>query len=359
MDASAGTYAWTLSRLLHHLHDGHGAVLTSQRTPEAWLPVRWWWAGDELVVSADVKGIDGEVKRGDVVVAINGLPLAQRMAELSKRISSASAGHLRSTLVEMLHSIPLGDTGTLTVRRAEGPEVTVTISTDGPFVASNAADLPKTGAEIAPGVLYVDVSGLTDDALKPLLPAMRRAKGLVLDLRGYPDSGAFTLLKYLSPKAFESARFGVPVITRPERAGWTYNEDGRWNVDPEKPRLAMPVAWVTDGRAISYAESVLGIVEAYGLGDIVGETTAGTNGNINPFTVAGGYTIWWTGMRVLKHDGTRHHGVGIAPTVPVSPTREGIAAGRDELIEAAVATVQRKAAEAEAGKAPLKAEPPK
>jgi C-terminal processing protease CtpA/Prc len=101
--------------------------------------------------------------------------------------------------------------------------------------------------------------------------------------------------------------------------------------------------FITDGRAISYAESVMGIVEAYRMGEIVGESTAGTNGNVNPLTLPGGYQLGWTGMRVLKHDDTRHHGVGIAPTVPVQRTRAGVAAGRDELLERAIEVVTRAA----------------
>jgi C-terminal processing protease CtpA/Prc len=83
----------------------------------------------------------------------------------------------------------------------------------------------------------------------------------------------------------------------------------------------------------------MGIVEAYKLAPIVGEPTAGTNGNVNPFTLPGGYTIRWTGMKVLKHDGSRHHGVGILPTVPVSRTIRGVAEGRDEQLERAAAIV--------------------
>ncbi|HLH05897.1 MAG TPA: hypothetical protein VKW78_01530 [Terriglobales bacterium] len=44
----------------------------------------------------------------------------------------------------------------------------------------------------------------------------------------------------------------------------------------------------------------------------------------------------WTGMKVLKQDGSLHHGVGIRPTIPVSPTRAGIAAGKDEVLERAL-----------------------
>ena len=107
------------------------------------------------------------------------------------------------------------------------------------------------------------------------------------------------------------------------------------------PRLTARIAFVTDGRAISYAESCMGIVEHYKMGAIVGGPTAGTNGNINPFTLPGGYHLVWTGMQVLKHDGSRHHGVGILPTVPVARTLTGVAAGRDELLLKAIAVVSK------------------
>jgi hypothetical protein len=41
-------------------------------------------------------------------------------------------------------------------------------------------------------------------------------------------------------------------------------------------------------------------------------------------------------MKVLKHDGSRHHGVGILATVPVSRTRAGVAEGKDEALERAL-----------------------
>ena len=38
-------------------------------------------------------------------------------------------------------------------------------------------------------------------------------------------------------------------------------------------------------------------------------------------------------MRVVRHDGSRLHGVGVVPAVLVSPTIAGIRAGRDEVLE--------------------------
>jgi C-terminal processing protease CtpA/Prc len=84
----------------------------------------------------------------------------------------------------------------------------------------------------------------------------------------------------------------------------------------------------------------MGIVEYYKLGEIVGEATAGTNGNVNPFELPGGYTVSWTGMKVLKHDGSRHHAVGILPTIPASRTQAGVAAGRDEILDRGIAALK-------------------
>ncbi len=69
---------------------------------------------------------------------------------------------------------------------------------------------------------------------------------------------------------------------------------------------------------------------------------AGTNGVINTFSLLGGYQVQWTGRKVLKLDGSQHHGVGIAPTVSVERTIEGVAEGRDELLERAVLLIEEK-----------------
>ena len=135
------------------------------------------------------------------------------------------------------------------------------------------------------------------------------------------------------------AFWNVPKISKPDQKDVEFIQSNWPPAGPLEPRFSGKIAFLTDGRAISFAESVMGIVERFKLGEIVGETTAGTNGNINPFRVPGGYSIVFTGMKVVKHDGTTHHGVGIAPTVKVTRTIEGVAAKRDEVLERAIAIV--------------------
>jgi hypothetical protein len=48
------------------------------------------------------------------------------------------------------------------------------------------------------------------------------------------------------------------------------------------------------------------------------------------------FAFRFTGMRVTAHDGKVFHARGFQPDVVVVPTVEGIAAGRDEVLERAV-----------------------
>jgi C-terminal processing protease CtpA/Prc len=145
-------------------------------------------------------------------------------------------------------------------------------------------------------------------------------------------------LQHLSDKVLYSANFRVPLITRPDRRQMAFDE-GHWTLKPIAPLLSAKKAFLIDSRAISAAESYLGIVEHYHLAELVGAPTAGTNGDVNSIGLPGGYRISWTGMQVIKQDGSRHHGIGILPTIPVAPTIQGVAAGRDEVLERGMAAV--------------------
>ena len=59
-------------------------------------------------------------------------------------------------------------------------------------------------------------------------------------------------------------------------------------------------------------------------------------------TLPGGYRMIFTGMKVLKDDGSRHHGLGIQPTVPVARTIAGVTQGKDELLQEAIEVVEGK-----------------
>jgi len=81
------------------------------------------------------------------------------------------------------------------------------------------------------------------------------------------------------------------------------------------------------------------MIEHYRWAELVGQPSAGANGNLNSCVLPGGYRMVWTAGRVLKHDGSPWYGVGARPTIPARRTVAGIAAGRDEMVDRAVEVV--------------------
>ncbi len=339
-DRDVAAFEDTLDHLVAALHDGHGHVYQSSDGRPRHLPLLWDWVENRLVVTVVDREHAAGVVPGDVVTAIDGRPVEAALLAEEERISGATAQWRRYQSLQKLAS---GKTGSvrLTVEHPGGTKAEVTLERSLPVYGPGALEekRPEKIAEVAPGVIYIDIGRISDDDWKGALDRLSKAKGIVFDFRGYPSLSP-VFLQHLTGVPIESAQWRIPVITRPDHEGWSF-ASSHWTLEPLTPRLTAHIAFVTDGRAISYAESCMGIVEHYKLGAIVGAPTAGTNGNINPFTLPGGYRFIWTGMQVLKHDGSRHHGVGILPTVPASRTIQGVAAGKDEVLQRAIEVVSK------------------
>jgi hypothetical protein len=201
---------------------------------------------------------------------------------------------------------------------------------------------PNAVAESGPGLWYVDLTRVTVAQLTPTLPSLASAKGIVFDVRGYPTDAGMFILRHLIETPESDRWMHVARIAGPFGEVESWQSVG-WNLQPATPQLAARRVFLTDGRAISYAESVMGYVKDRKLATIIGGPTAGTNGNIVTFPTPGGFAITFTGMRVTGHDGrAQHHMIGIAPDIRLDPTLAGVRAGRDELLDRALAQLQER-----------------
>jgi C-terminal processing protease CtpA/Prc len=131
----------------------------------------------------------------------------------------------------------------------------------------------------------------------------------------------------------------VPHIIRPDHRpssiqGW---DTSGWELPVTKPHIAGRVAFLAGPASASYPESALGLIEHYHLGVVVGAATAGANGNIAQIAEPSGCSTVFTGLRVTRLDGSRFHLIGIQPTIAASRTIAGVIAGRDEVLEKALA----------------------
>ena len=319
------------------LRDGHGNVRDVSAAPQSLLPVQFRILDGRLVVIASR---DAGIPVGSVVTAIDGVPAATRVQK-EVQLASGTMQWRQSRAAQALTLCRLESTVTLTIEPPTGGERRQEMQ----CVRSSTRTVesrPDSIAQLQPGVWYVDLTRVRAEQLRPMLDTLAKARSVVFDMRGYPTDAGAAVLPHLMRTAEDSTDRWMHVarISRPfgEVAGW---QSMSWNLRPAVPHIAGQRVFLTDGRAISYAESVMGYVRDYKLGTIIGGATAGANGNVASFSVPGGFSIAFTGMRVTRHDGTtRFHTDGVLPEIPMEPTLDGIRAGRDELLERALTMVR-------------------
>lgn len=330
------THRDALRQLMADARDGHGNVVDVTATERrALLPLQFSVIEGRVVVTGS--SVPEQVPVGSVVSALGGKPAADRLNEGMRLNSGTAQWRQVRALGDMLACTrDVAVTVSLQLPAASVREVVVPCNATKPVPEPR----PTAVAETEPGIWYVDLTRVDEAQLVPTLPSLALAKGIVFDVRGYPTDAGIFVLRHLI-EAPESDRWMyVPRIVGPFGQVESWQSVG-WNLQPATPHLAARRVFLTDGRAISYAESVMGYVKDQKLGTIIGGPTAGTNGNIVTFTTPGGFAITFTGMRVTGHDGrAQHHMVGIAPDIRLEPTLTGVRTKRDELLERALAQLQ-------------------
>ncbi len=196
---------------------------------------------------------------------------------------------------------------------------------------------------IGEGIYYVDICQISYTSFMDNFETLNNAHGVIFDCRGYPSDDVWDILAHLTDAPMSTEKLYIPEIIYPDYEGPIgIDSSTMWTINQRYPRLKTKVVFLQDKGCISAAELLLAFVRHYKLGHLVGETSAGANGNWNVVDLLGGFNLSFTGMKVLQQDGSPHHVLGIRPDVVVSRTLEGVSAERDEILEAAFKILNRK-----------------
>jgi len=346
-------YALTILEMMAHVTDGHTGVWGHPEIEkyfgEAWLPLAVRWIEGAAVVTAvggdEVKAAG--IAPGDAIVAVDGEPVAARIERLSRYVTASTQAALLGTIcAAYLLRGPAGP-AVLTVQSLDGPprEVRLTRDPKARFQPPAAGDVVR----ILPGNLgYVDLPRLGRPDVDAMFEKVKDTRGLILDMRGYPQGTAWSIAPRINTKRAEvGAQFRRRLLSgmseEEGEAGYFFSQP----LPPLPPGATLytaPVVMLIDERAISQSEHSGLFYEAANGTTFIGSPSAGANGDVTFFTLPGGISVSFTGHDVRHADGRQLQRVGLKPDVEVAPTRAGIRAGKDEVLERAVKYLEEKLA---------------
>ncbi len=338
-DRSDDEFRRTLQRLVARLQDGHGRVSPSPVLNSEW-PLVLEQAGGKVVVAdtASPAGVESDIcpEPGDVLLTVDGTPVEETLRYAERHISG-SPQYKTHLALRTLAAYAGQDPSVFTLRRdGERVECTVRRYSNAPTRQARTDIRPAPFDTLQSDTYYVDLTRLSWARVQKKLGQLSRARRVIFDMRGYPESGNHRTVQHLSRDTLQSIRLETPQFIYPDQERLAGYDASSIAYPPKEPQIGGNVAFLTSAGAISYAEALMGVVEHYDLGVIVGGATAGANGTLNRTELIGDYVVSWTGKRVRKHDGSQHHLVGIRPDIEAERTIEGVRNGQDEVLEKAL-----------------------
>jgi hypothetical protein len=331
---SANELLATLGKLVAALRDDHATVYRPGHDNGV-LPLVFHKLDSRLYITNGIGAYGDLFQRGSVLDAIDDTPADVAISQLASTISAATASWLNAAVPLLLGDGPAGAMVSVRARQPDGTLVTVRVPrlARSKYLAQKIEPRPTSGSELATGIYYIDSTKIDLAAWTALLPTLRSSRGVICDLRGGATPAAFQILAHFIDHEIKSPYWDIPIASvtskRYERS-WS-------SILPSSPRLSASLIFVVNGRTASAPETILQYARAASVGFVIGEPTGGTNGNVASFDSLAGLRVRFTGMRVLNQDSSLFHGRGIAPDLVVHPTVDGIRAGKDEILEAAVA----------------------
>jgi C-terminal processing protease CtpA/Prc len=291
---------------------------------------------------------------GDEIVTIDGVPVDRHAREVVRRWFSISTPQSRERSEAAF--VFLGDSGSTatlglidsTGRRRKTVQVTRMRYSD----AEPATVRPVTATRTDDGILHLRVSSFGHDSIgvaaERALLELPRPRGVVLDLRanggGSQDPGWRILSHFLRDTVVRREQFSRTYAATFRAWGqhaWYQRLPVRRVAPSAADRLEIPIVLLTGPATGSAAEGVTAIFRAAKLGPIIGEPTAGSTGQPLVLPLPGGGSMRVRTEDERESDGSAYINVGIQPDILVRPTVNAVRAGRDEVLEKALATLRK------------------
>jgi len=337
-------------KLISSIKDTHANIYSWHPALEGFrgkfaLPVEAKFIEDKLVVTgyyADTLDVKNKLRIGDIISRIDGQKVEQL---IQKYLPITAASNYATQLRDMPnYSLLRSSLSTFNLEiirdgksqpvKMQGVERSKLI-----FHSPGNSD-PKAPAfkVMDGGIGYLFPGRYSNRELPEIIKTFQGTKGIVVDMRCYPSEFMpFTFVPYVKSGKADFVKFTVGSISNPGLFALSETLANPGSGD-YKGKVVVIVNEVTQ----SQAEYTTMAFQSSPNVVVIGSTTAGADGNVSGIVLPGGINTMISGIGILYPDGTETQGKGVKIDYPIRPTIAGIKAGKDELLEKAVAIINGK-----------------
>lgn len=323
-------YALYLLELMGKTEDTHHTILNNKDLELYFglfkVPVSARFIDDKLVV---VKSYFKEnyLKEGDVIQEIEGVPIDVLK---EKHLKYSVASNLPTTLRELAKKIirTNKDSLMLTILREDK-----TLQINEKTISNSYTLSQKTITDLSNDVGYLSTERLGLKDYDSIFNKWHNKKAIIFDIRNYPQENLARLLPYLHEEPISFYRATSTSLQQP----------GEFSFEPEIVyetksgyQFKGKIIILLNSESQSRSEFSALALRSHPNSIIIGNQTAGTDGDVSTVILPGNILTVITGSGIYHLDKSETQRVGIIPDIEIHPSLEDIKNNKDVILEAAI-----------------------
>ncbi|WP_149304163.1 S41 family peptidase [Pareuzebyella sediminis] len=328
----------TLLQMVVNIDDAHGAFVSSN-VKYKWPPYKLRYIDEKIVVSGYYRNSLTQsypFQRGDVIVAVNDRPLHDIMAEKKPFVWGSNEASRNRNLANFI--MPPFENKNVKVnflRDGEKNEAVI-----GYYPSQNTKpDKPEKFRVIQDNIGYVNMGVIERTDVSKIMDSLKNTKAIIFDIRNYPKGTLYNLAQYLIPERRLFFKAIKPDLSYPGRFLWTNGRECG-NIKGE-PTYTGKIILLVNEYTQSHAEFTTMALQTADKVTTIGNQTAGADGNVSELDLGAGIKTYMSGIGIFYPDGLETQRIGVKIDIEVLPSIDGIKDNRDEVLERAIAFVNK------------------
>lgn len=329
--------------LVVSLNDGHASLYNVKMinfTGSYRIPAEFMIIDDKAVFTNfynDSLAKVDDLRVGDAITKIDGRTVKAIFDEQEKYITGSNLAKKKASWYSTIFDGPSDAVEIEYVRNNETSTKTIK-----QYLLANLKTDPKKGEKfktIEGNIGYVNTGLIDIKDVEIIMEEFKNTDAIIFDIRTYPSASFYqTLSKYINSTGNSFYKSIYPDLNYPGKFIW---KEGTKSFFSDELKYKGKVVLLTNEKAISHAEFTIMCLQSGDNVTTIGSQTSGADGNVSVFKMVDGYSTGISGIGIFYPDGTETQRKGVKIDIEINPTIEGIAAGRDEILEKAIEFINR------------------
>lgn len=280
-----------------------------------------------------------QIEYGDILISIDGISVDSLLNEYRQFVGGSHKASIDKFILSNYLRLGWNDTAVVEVERNNELKKLTLHRHTGNFISKLISEefSATSWKEIDKNIGFIRTDLMNNEEFYKAMRKLKKKKALIIDLRyGYNFDKLYpvVLAHYFSSEEKKHAKMYKISKDIP----WKFNE-----INPvfmigikQKPKFKGKLIILIDEYVQSASETALSFIKTFPNVTLIGQPTAGSNGNAALINLPGNYSVLFTAADMSYPDGTSAVGDGIHPDIYVKKTIEGVKNNKDEILEKAI-----------------------